>query len=95
MDKRCHNQELGDETPPANHDGNGEARGSSQRQRAAGTVFTGNAKLIEQVRQIIAETPEVRSEKVGPLQEAVEQGTYTIDVQKLADILIAKLFLDP
>jgi flagellar biosynthesis anti-sigma factor FlgM len=55
----------------------------------------GNDKLIEQVRQIIIATPEVRPEKVEPLQEAVEQGTYEIDARKLANCLIAKLFLEP
>jgi negative regulator of flagellin synthesis FlgM len=53
-----------------------------------------NDQLIEQVRQIIAATPEVRPEKVEPLREAVEQGTYEIDARKLANCLIAKIILD-
>ena len=51
-------------------------------------------KLIEQVRQIIAATPEVRPEKVEPLQEAVASGTYEIDARKLANCLITKIILD-
>jgi len=54
-----------------------------------------NDQLIEQVRQIVAATPEVRPEKVEPLRQAVEQGTYEIDARKLANCLIAKLFLEP
>ncbi len=54
-----------------------------------------NDPLIEQVRQIIAETPEVRPEKVEPLQEAVESGTYEIDARKVAKALITKLILEP
>jgi flagellar biosynthesis anti-sigma factor FlgM len=54
----------------------------------------GNDQLIEQVRQIIAATPEVRPEKVEPLREAVEQGTYEIDPRKLANCLITKIILD-
>jgi flagellar biosynthesis anti-sigma factor FlgM len=54
-----------------------------------------NDKLMEQVRQIIAETPEVRPEKVEPLQEAVANGTYEIDARKLANCLITKIILDP
>jgi hypothetical protein len=54
-----------------------------------------NDQLIEQVRQIIAATPEVRPEKVEPLRQAVEQDTYEIDARKLANCLIAKLFLEP
>ena len=53
-----------------------------------------NDTLIEQVRQIIAATPEVRPEKVEPLRKAVEQGTYEIDARKLANCLIAKIILD-
>jgi len=91
MDNR-ENKGSGSMAPPGNNNGNGKA--PSRRQTAKSAVLTGNAKLMEQVRQIIAETPEIRPEKVGPLQEAVEQGTYGIDVRKLANILIAKLFLD-
>jgi flagellar biosynthesis anti-sigma factor FlgM len=49
---------------------------------------------MEQVRQIIAATPEVRPEKVEPLQEAVANGTYEIDARKLANSLITKLILE-
>jgi flagellar biosynthesis anti-sigma factor FlgM len=50
--------------------------------------------LIEQVRQIVAATPEVRPEKVEPLREAVEQGAYEIDARKLANCLITKIILE-
>ena len=56
--------------------------------------FLRNDKLIEQVRQIIAATPEVRPEKVEPLREALEQGTYEIDARKVANCLITKIILD-
>jgi flagellar biosynthesis anti-sigma factor FlgM len=48
---------------------------------------------MEQIRQIIADTPEVRAEKVEPLLEAVASGTYEIDARKLANCLIAELIL--
>lgn len=51
--------------------------------------------MIEQVRQVIAATPEVRPEKVEPLRKAVQQGAYEVDTRKLANCLIAKLFLEP
>jgi flagellar biosynthesis anti-sigma factor FlgM len=53
-----------------------------------------NDQLMEQVRQIIAATPEVRPEKVEPLQEAVANGTYEIDARKVANSLITKLILE-
>ena len=52
-----------------------------------------NDQLIEQVRQIIAATPEVRPEKVEPLREAVASGTYEIDARKVANSLITKIIL--
>ena len=55
--------------------------------------LTRDHRLIEQVRQIIEATPEVRPEKVAPLLEAVAAGTYEIDARKLANIFIAELIL--
>jgi anti-sigma28 factor (negative regulator of flagellin synthesis) len=89
------NQGPGRGSPPSNNNGNGKAKGPSWPQQPKSAVFTENDKLIERVRQIISETPEIRPEKVCPLQEALDQGTYNIDVRKLANILIFKLFLDP
>jgi anti-sigma28 factor (negative regulator of flagellin synthesis) len=90
MDKKDNQPAL-----PDNNNGNGGEKGPSKGLANKNVVLTGNAKLIERVRQIISETQEIRPEKVGPLQEAVEQGDYSIDVRKLANILIAKLFLGP
>jgi anti-sigma28 factor (negative regulator of flagellin synthesis) len=96
MDNRKH-KGAGKVAAPADKNGKGKAKGKglSRRQETKDTVLAGNKKLIERVRQIIAETPEIRPEKVGPLLEAVEQGTYDIDVQRLANILLAKLLLEP
>ena len=54
-----------------------------------------DANLIEQVRQIISATPEIRPEKVEPLREAVASGTYEIDARKLANCLITKIIWNP
>ncbi|HEY9072652.1 MAG TPA: flagellar biosynthesis anti-sigma factor FlgM [Desulfobaccales bacterium] len=48
--------------------------------------------LKRQAREIVYRTPEVRPEKVAQLKEAIEQGTYQIDSEKLADILIKEWF---
>ncbi len=81
--------------PPNHH-----KDGNSQNLKGCGPLGAGapdlqkDDKLIEQVRQIIADTPEVRPEKVEPLQEAVASGTYEIDARKLANCLITKIILD-
>lgn len=95
MDKP-HKPRPGGCRPPANNNGNGLKKPEPLPPDSAKSAdATGNDQLIEQVRQIIAETPEIRPEKVGPLKEAVEQGTYEIDTRKLANALITKLILDP
>jgi negative regulator of flagellin synthesis FlgM len=49
--------------------------------------------LERKARQVVYQTPEVRPEKVAQVKEAIEAGTYEIDSEKLADILIEELNL--
>jgi len=91
--KKSKQQGPGTGAPPAKQNSNG-AQTLSCAPRPGDPNLQRNDKLIEQVRQIIAATPEVRPEKVEPLREAVEQGTYEIDARKLANCLIAKIILD-
>lgn len=49
--------------------------------------------LLEQARQIVDRTPEIRPEKVVAIKEALAQGTYDIDSRKLAAILITEMIL--
>ena len=44
--------------------------------------------MIEKAREVVYQTPEVRPEKVARLKEAIEQGVYEIDTEKLADIIL-------
>jgi flagellar biosynthesis anti-sigma factor FlgM len=93
--KKPKKQGPGTGAPPDNHNGNGTENWSScWPPRPGAPNLQRNDKLIEQVRQIIADTPEVRPEKVEPLREAVASGTYEIDARKLANCLIAKIILD-
>ncbi len=50
------------------------------------------ARLMQKAAQVIAQTPEVREEKVATLKEAVDQGTYQVNSQKVATSLIADIF---
>ena len=93
--KKPKKQGPGTGAPPDKQNGNGAQTWSCcYPPRPGDPNLQRNAKLIEQVRQIIAATPEIRPEKVEPLREAVEQGTYEIDARKLANCLIAKIILD-
>ena len=80
--------------PPDNHNGIGTPnRGRCCPRWPGAPNVQRNDKFIEQIRQIIADTPEVRAEKVEPLLEAVASGTYEIDARTLAHRLIAELIL--
>ncbi|MBM4285604.1 MAG: flagellar biosynthesis anti-sigma factor FlgM [Deltaproteobacteria bacterium] len=49
------------------------------------------ARLMQKAGQAIAEAPEIRPEKVLRLQDAVQQGAYQVDPQKVANSIIAHL----
>ena len=69
----------------------------SQDQTSAGVDvihLSPQAKLMHKAAQVVAETPEVRSEKVMALKDSVEQGTYEVDSQKVADKLIVEMLTE-
>ena len=86
---------AGNGAPPGHHKGKNKQGSSSGWPSQAGAPhLQRDEKLIEQVRQIVTDTPEVRPEKVAPLREAVASGTYEVDARKLANCLITKIILD-
>jgi flagellar biosynthesis anti-sigma factor FlgM len=75
--------------------GKGRKHGSRSRPPRPGVpTLQGDDGLIEQVRQIVDETPDIRPEKVDPLREAVASGTYEVDARKVANSLITKIILE-
>jgi negative regulator of flagellin synthesis FlgM len=63
-------------------------------QNADNIVLSEKARLMQKASQIIAETPDVRQEKVDLLKEAVDQGSYPVDAQKVANSMIANLIME-
>ncbi|MCL4500974.1 MAG: flagellar biosynthesis anti-sigma factor FlgM [Deltaproteobacteria bacterium] len=47
--------------------------------------------LIHLAQEVVYQTPEVRPDKVARLKEAIEQGTYEIDSEKVADTIIEEV----
>jgi len=73
-----------------------ERRGISSRPEAvsSGTDLihlSPQARLLQKASQIIAQTPEVRPEKVAALKEAVQSGIYRVDPRRVANSLIAQM----
>ncbi|OGP71949.1 MAG: flagellar biosynthesis anti-sigma factor FlgM [Deltaproteobacteria bacterium RBG_13_58_19] len=52
------------------------------------------ARLMQKASQVVAATDEVRSEKVSALKEQVQQGTYEVDSQKVANSMISSLLME-
>jgi negative regulator of flagellin synthesis FlgM len=52
------------------------------------------AKQFQKAYELVAQTPDVRSEKVTPLQDAIKTGTYNVRGEQVANKLIANTILD-
>ncbi len=72
-------------------DRSGPPPGRASRRGGAGPGAWATARVSHRARQVVYLTPEVRPEKVAAIKEAIEAGTYKIDSEKLADILIDEL----
>jgi negative regulator of flagellin synthesis FlgM len=51
-----------------------------------------SAKLMAMARNRLEEVPDVRNEKIAELSDQVENGTYKVPLEKLASVLISRLF---
>ena len=52
------------------------------------------ARLMQKASKVIADTPDVRQDKVDPLKEAVDQGSYPVNAQKVANSMIANMIME-
>ncbi|MBW1990874.1 MAG: flagellar biosynthesis anti-sigma factor FlgM [Deltaproteobacteria bacterium] len=72
--------------------------GKTSPEQPAGGVdvihLSPQAKLMHKAAQVVAETPDVRQEKVMALKDSVEQGTYEVDAQKVAEKLILETLIE-
>ncbi len=69
----------------------------AQEQTCAGVDvihLSPQAKLMQKAAQVVAETSEVRSEKVMALKDSVEQGTYQVDSKQVANKLIIEMLIE-
>lgn len=52
------------------------------------------AKDIQKAKAVIAETPDVREERVQELKAQVDKGTYRVDSEKLAQAMVKDSLID-
>ncbi len=67
-----------------------------KQQNKADTVALSNAaKNIQEAQKKLEAIPDVREDKVAELKEQIENGTYEIDAEKIADKMLKdSLFYD-
>ena len=53
-------------------------------------VISDAAKRIQEIRSQLDEVPDVREEKVAQLRQQIENGTYEIEPDKIAEKIIAE-----
>jgi negative regulator of flagellin synthesis FlgM len=63
-------------------------------QTADNIQLSPKARLMQKASQIIAETPDVRQDRVDPLKEAVDTGSYPVNAQKVANSMIANMIME-
>ncbi|RJR38707.1 MAG: flagellar biosynthesis anti-sigma factor FlgM [Deltaproteobacteria bacterium] len=70
------------------------AQKTEATQAADNIVVSQKARLMQKASQVIAETPDVRQDKVASLKEAVDSGSYPVNAQKVANSMIANMIME-
>ena len=53
--------------------------------------ISGKAKELEELKQIIHQMPEIRTDKVEALKKAIQEGTYQVDSLKIAGKILEEI----
>jgi negative regulator of flagellin synthesis FlgM len=65
-----------------------------QETKADTVVLSDTAKKIQETQKQLEAIPDVREDKVAQLKEQIENGTYEIDEEKIADKMLKDLLLN-
>ena len=52
------------------------------------------AKDIQQIKQILDQTPDVRKDKVQELKRQIDNGSYTVHADKIAEKMVGESLID-
>lgn len=56
--------------------------------------LSSRAKDIQQVRQILEDIPDVREDKVAELKRQIDNGTYQVNADKIAEKMVSESLID-
>ncbi|HLK55541.1 MAG TPA: flagellar biosynthesis anti-sigma factor FlgM [Chthonomonadaceae bacterium] len=70
-----------------------QAQASEGRPAAVVDIST-SAQEIQQVKQVVNQLPDVREERVRALKAQVENGTYHVSGEDIADLIIRRALAD-
>ena len=65
-----------------------------QQAKADTVVLSDTAKAVQEAKTQLESIPDVREDKVAELKEQVENGTYKVDSEKLAEKMITDSLLN-
>ncbi len=86
QDVQLRTQKLGKQEPAA---GSNE---SSQRINPSDQVnLSGKAKELAELKQVIQEMPEIRTDKVEALKKSIQEGSYKVDSFKVAGKILEEM----
>ncbi len=71
-----------------------ETVGSSKASATDTVALSTGSKEVQQMRQIIDDTPDVRADRVEALKSQVESGEYQVDSRDIADKMLSSLMVD-
>ncbi|MBF0609701.1 MAG: flagellar biosynthesis anti-sigma factor FlgM [Magnetococcales bacterium] len=67
------------------------AQSSSQPSRSDDVNFSSTARTVSQANEVVKNSPDVRAEKVGAIQEAIDSGRYDVGSTKVADAILRQV----
>ena len=53
--------------------------------------ISGKAKELEELKQVIHQMPEIRTDKVEALKKAIQEGSYQVDSLKIAGKILEEI----
>ena len=71
--------------------GAGNSESSQKVSQSDQVRLSGRAKELAELKQVIQQMPEIRTEKVEALKKSIQDGTYTMDSFKIAGKILEEI----